>query len=111
MATNCVDFTNQILRWLRVGVKKHKSRNFSGHKLTSIIITALIYSNFVCLPFWSSSISVIFRFDRLPFLSSSIFVVFPFGFLPFWSSSFLVVFHFGRLPFWSSSIFVVFHFG
>merc|ERR1712002_1044977 len=57
------------------------------------------------LPFWSSSILVVFHFGGLPFWSPSILVVFHFGRLPFWSSSILVVFHFGRLPFWSSSIF------
>merc|ERR1712236_198726 len=41
---------------------------------------------------------------RLPFWSSSILVVFHFGRLPFWSSSIWVVFHLGRLPFRSSSI-------
>merc|ERR1711905_86949 len=83
------------------------SRNFSGHKLTSIRVTALIYSSFVCLPFWLSSVLVVFRFGRLPFWSSSVLVVFHFGRLPFWSSSALVVFRFGHLPFWSSSILVV----
>merc|ERR1712215_589734 len=34
----------------------------------------------------------------LPFWSSSILVVFHFGRLPFWSSSISVVSHFGRLP-------------
>merc|ERR1712236_206353 len=56
------------------------------------------------LPFWSSSILIVFHFGRLPFWSSSIFVVFHFGRFPFWLSSILVVFHFGRLPYWSSSI-------
>merc|ERR1712215_322518 len=59
------------------------------------------------LPFWSSSILVVFYFGRFPFRSSSILVVFHFGRLPFWSSSILVVFHFGRLPFWSSSFFEI----
>merc|ERR1711895_28571 len=67
--------------------------------------------SFCRLPFWSSSILVVFIFFHLPFWSSSILVVFHFGRPPFWSSSILVVFHFGRLPLWSSSILVVFHFG
>merc|ERR1712055_402204 len=62
------------------------------------------------LPFWLSSILVVFHFGRPPFWSSSILVVLHFGHGPFWSSSILVVFHFGRLPFWSSSILVTFHF-
>merc|ERR1712236_30206 len=63
------------------------------------------------LPFWSSSILVVFHFGCLPFWSSSILVVFHFGRLPFWSSSILVVFllvvfHFGHLPFLPSTILV-----
>merc|ERR1712208_166887 len=58
------------------GKKKKKSQNFSGLKLTSISVTALIYSSFVCLPFWLSSVLVVFHFGRLPFWSSSILVVF-----------------------------------
>merc|ERR1712030_53584 len=55
------------------------------------------------LPFWPSSILVVYHFGRLPFWSSSILVVFIFGRLHFWSSSF-----FGRLPFWvRSSSFLV----
>merc|ERR1712215_55843 len=61
------------------------------------------------LPFWLSSILVVFHFGRLPFWSSSIWVVFQFGRLPFRSSSIWVVFHSGRLTFWSSSTLVVFH--
>merc|ERR1712215_387744 len=48
------------------------------------------------LPFWSSSVLVVFHFGRLPF-----FVVFYFVCLPFWSSSIVVIIHFCLLPFWS----------
>merc|ERR1712215_615532 len=48
------------------------------------------------------SLVIIFK---LPFWSSSVLVVFHFGRLPFWLFSILVVFHFDRFQFWSSTIF------
>ena len=63
-------------------------------------------STFGRLPFWLSSILVVFHLCVMSFLSSLIFVVFHFCCLPFWSSSILVVFHFCVMSFLFDVIFV-----
>merc|ERR1712082_333385 len=66
-----------------------KSRKSGVYLKPSFMLTLTYpYLHFGSLPFWSSSILVVFHFGRLPFWSS-----------PFWSSSILVVFLFGRLSF------------
>merc|ERR1712055_1216787 len=81
--------------------------------LLSILIKKIPQSGFYLKPSVMLTLTYPYlHFGHLPFWSSSILVVFHFGRLPFWSSSILVVFRQrsssvkGHLPFWSSSILV-----